>query len=335
MNPTGSPPGGWKPGEQKFREDEVEAGILAARAQVDAVEAQKRSGRWQSLTVMVAFVSIVISAVIGALTINDTQQTAKSAQAISIAQADQNQLTIAVNAIGSDQSSERVAGLLLLEQNAITGLDSLPEGADEAFSRYGTALQILGSYIQGHSPVPTASSATNANGFGPGYGIPAPESTSIDLYYAARQLQELLAAQDKVRDLHVQNTLALDISNGELWGVDWPNIRFDWLPGVFLQKIDLRSADLAGSRWGKADLEYSYLQCADLRGADLQGADLTGADLRGADVDGADFTKTTLNGAKLTGLFGTARGLSPGKPSRSWDLEACERNQGYWDNLPN
>lgn len=333
MSTTGSLPGDGKPDEHQFREDEVKAETIAAYAQVDAAKAQKHAMRWQSVTVIVAFVSIVVSAVIGAWTIRDSSQAAKSAEAISIAQADQDQLGIAMNAVGSDQSSERIAGLLLLEGNAITGLASQPEGRYEAFSRYGTVLQILGSYIQDHSPVPTAPSPGNTYGFGPGYGVPSPGSTTIDLYYAARQLQILLAAQDSVRNLHVQNTLTIDMSNAELWGVDWPGIRFDWLSAAFLRKIDLRSADLAGSRWGKADLEYSYLQCADLRGADLRGADLTGADLRGANVDGADFTGAKLHGANLTGLFGEAEGLPPGKPARSWNLQTCEV-PNIWDNLP-
>jgi hypothetical protein len=334
MSATGSPPGDWKPDEHKFREDEVKAATITAHAQVDAAKAQKHAIRWQSATVIVAFVSIVVSAVIGARTVHDSSQAAKSAQAISIAQADQNQLAIAMNAIGSDQSSQRIAGLLLLERNAITGLTSLPQGRDEAFNRYGTALQIFGSYIQDRSPVPTVPSPGNTYGFGPGYGVPSRGSTTIDLYYAARQLQKLLTAQDSARNLHVRNTLTIDISNGELWGVDWTDIRFDWLSGVFLRKIDLRSADLADSRWGKADLENSYLQCADLRRADLRGANLTGADLRGADVDGADLTGAKLDGANLTVLFGKAKGLSPGKPARSWNLETCGGKQGYWDNLP-
>lgn len=332
MSATGSPPGDWKPDEHRFREDEVKAATIAANAQVDAAKAQKRAARWQSATVIVAFVSIVLSAVIGARTIRDSSQAAKSAQAISIAQADQNQLAIAMNAIGSDQSSQRIAGLLLLERNAITDLTSLPQGRDEAFNRYGTVLQIFGSYIQERSPVPTAPSPGNTYGFGPGYGVPSAGSTTIDLYYAARQLQKLLMAQDSVGNLHSPNTLTIDISNGELWGVDWPDIRFDWLSSAFLRKIDLRSADLAYSRWGKADLENSYLQCADLRGANLRGADLTGADLRGANVDGADLTGAKLHGANLTVLFGKAKGLSPGRPASSWNLETCGSTQDYWDN---
>ena len=38
-------------------------------------------------------------------------------------------------------------------------------------------------------------------------------------YYAARQLQKRLTAQDSARNLHARNTLTIDISNGELWGV--------------------------------------------------------------------------------------------------------------------
>jgi hypothetical protein len=145
-------------------------------------------------------------------------------------------------------------------------------------------LKILGSYIQDHSPVPTA--PATSNGFGPGYGSPSPRSTTIDLYYAARQVQELLAAKDSVRNLHIASTLGVDMSNAELWGVDWNNIRFDWLSSAFLPKIDLRSSDLVNAKFEDADLAGSYLQCADLRNAHMEGADLRGADLRGADVDG-------------------------------------------------
>lgn len=328
MSTTGHSPGDWKPGEYELRKDEVAAALGAAKT-------QKRAIRWQFATVIAAFASIVTSAAIGYMAIHDARNTAESAQKISMAQADQNQLAIAMNALGSDQSAQRIAGLLLLERNAITGLVSLPEGTNEAFNRYNTVLQIFGSYIQDHSPIPTGPSSGSSNSFGPGYGIPSPGSTTIDLYYAARQLQRLLAAQDSVRNLHFKGAIYIDMSNSELWGVVWTGIRFDWLSGAFLRHIDLRGAYLENSRWGKADLENSYLQCADLEGANLQGTDLSGADLRGADIKNANFSGAILRRTKLAGVVGKAKGLSPGKhPQSSWNQKACENNRGYWDNAP-
>ena len=63
---------------------------------------------------------------------------------------------------------------------------------------------------------------------------------------------------------------------------------------------------------------------------------MAGADLRGANVASANFTHAHLPGAKLTGIFGKAKGLRrAGLAARTWnpDRQPCDSNPQYWDKL--
>ncbi|MFI6900520.1 pentapeptide repeat-containing protein [Nonomuraea sp. NPDC050394] len=71
----------------------------------------------------------------------------------------------------------------------------------------------------------------------------------------------------------------------------------------------LRSAQLAGVRWGGADLTGSHLPHADLykgdlSSANLHSANLIGANLHKADLYGADLSSADLSGADLRGVRG-------------------------------
>jgi len=104
---------------------------------------------------------------------------------------------------------------------------------------------------------------------------------------------------------------------------------------VFLQKADLRKADLSGADLYEADLGGANLCGADLRGAllcksclietdlreallgggdlrgtDLRGANLSGADLHGALLEDADLLDADLSGANLRMAFVTNESLS-------------------------
>jgi len=70
---------------------------------------------------------------------------------------------------------------------------------------------------------------------------------------------------------------------------------------AYLQRADLRGADLQRADLQGADLRGAYLQRADLQDADLQGADLWGANLWDADLQGADLWGANLRGADLWG----------------------------------
>ena len=97
---------------------------------------------WQAITAIVAFIAIVVTAITAACTTSAASKMASDADRISVAQATDNQLAIAINAIGCSDLSERIAGLLLLAQDTISGLNSIPEGWEEAVNRYSAALQI-------------------------------------------------------------------------------------------------------------------------------------------------------------------------------------------------
>jgi hypothetical protein len=73
------------------------------------------------------------------------------------------------------------------------------------------------------------------------------------------------------------------------------NLAGAWLPGASMDRSELKNVDLR-----QANLREARLAHADLRRAHLQGADLREAVLRGADLRGANLTDAQLAGADLT-----------------------------------
>jgi uncharacterized protein YjbI with pentapeptide repeats len=158
---------------------------------------------------------------------------------------------------------------------------------------------------------------------GPGHGFPKLPSETA---YVANELRFLLSLKDQLAGLPGPK-LGVDLSNVVLYSQPWRGIDFSWV-NHYSRGLDLRGANMEGSRWGTSYLGYSYLQCARLAGAvfglpksgggflnaslvsaDLQGAnlagatlhaDLTNAKLDGANLDGTDFTNANLNGVDLS-----------------------------------
>jgi hypothetical protein len=339
----------WEEEEHDLRRTEV-------RALGSASVAQKRGSRWQFGAVVAAFISVLLSTLVAWRAAQLGQQAAKSNENSSAQQADQYQISTAINAIAAAQPASRIAGLILLERNAADQVGSplpVPAGNREAYDTYATAIEVLGGYIHANSLLSPDSAATAGTAgpgsaatagaagnvpqgsFGLGYGTVSSSRVPLDVIYAADQIKALLAMRSLVMTRGGGDRPAIDLSNDELSGQSWAGIRFDWLSTAWMPGIDLRGANLAGARFGKdAYLLHAYLQCADLRGANFRGSSLINADLRGANVNRADFSGAKLRGAKLNGVVGTAKGLPPGAPEASWSQSSCNRNRTYWDNVP-
>ncbi|MFG1711315.1 pentapeptide repeat-containing protein [Nonomuraea sp. M3C6] len=181
-----------------------------------------------------------------------------------------------------------------------------------------------------------------------------PDQKTLPRQCVAKTLNELLkiplvplspdvvAAWESAQTLRRRTGLGYEL-------VDLANVRFPRadLSHALLSRVDLRGADLRGSRLVKALITDSNLEGADLRGADLsnidarvddledawfgdgggkgvsfsladlRGANLQwarlnnvfffGADLRGANLSGAWLTGVDLSSAKLAGVIGYSR----------------------------
>jgi len=288
-------------------------------------------------TVIAVFVTILV-AWQGQVTVSHNSQ-------VTMRESIDNQLSTAITAIGSADTAEQIAGLLLLTQNTSSRfalMGETGEPAADVYSSYTTALQILSGFLssQGQQFLTAYSDQASAP-FGRGYGIPASPGIPLGIIYAADQVEVLLAAdtQEKVAALGLGERPAIDLANDELSGQPWTGINFSWI-SAFLVGIDLRGASLESSQWSaSSDLSYSYLQCADLQGADFAGADLSYADLAGANVQGADFRGAHLEGAMLAPVYGAATwsqqpaGLKA-LPVAQWDQSACLQNSHFWRNVP-
>jgi len=261
------------------------------------------------------------------------QVTVDRSSRASLQQSEDSQLSTAITAIGSDNTAEEIAGLLLLARNTssrFTLMGDTKEAPGDVFDDYTTALQILSGYLSSHGEtfVADAGSAGQAEAsFGLGYGYPPPAGFPLDITYAADQV-EFLLSKDMARQVTALNAgkhPAIDLSGDELIGQPWPGVNFAWT-FAYMAGIDLRGADLVNSQWSaRSDLAGSYLQCADLQDANFRGADLSHANLSGADVQGADFRGANLKGAVLKSLYGTARWS---RQPKGITLAAHEQNPG-------
>lgn len=272
----------------------------------------------------------------------------------------------AVQALGGNQPAERVAGAIMLRRNVEDRLASAQNAHEQldAFNLYLTTKDILENYLKTpveslSSTTPAAPPAVTASGQNPLVGEPEARPgrlfPSREHVYAAQQLAGLLtkANQDLVHRFNNTRNVSVDLAYVELSGESWPEVDFSWLDGKYFYGIDLRDADLTGSKWGNAELSAASFQCsnlasgklsrarlqgaklqhANLQNADLRSADLRGADLTGAYVDGARFDGAQLDGAATNGMIGASVGdgkLLKGNPKREeFDVKRCINNG--WD----
>lgn len=305
----------WKDGERALREQEVGNSTRSVKF-----------SRWTTIATAVAAAAAATAAYFAGDAVNVAQNAIDR-------QTKEARFAAAVEAIGGEQSAERVAGFTMLRRNVEDRLDSARDADDhlDALNLYRATLDVFETYLKsspatnGVTPSPTvavSSGPTIAANPAPvvrGHGRPSiPEDRS----YAAVQLAGLLNAdnQELVHKFNRDRAVSIDLSNAELYGQSWSRVDFSWLSGKFFTSIDLRGADLDSSHWGSATLPSAFLQCANLagarfnndgqgspfkganlHGARLAGANLRNADLRGADLVGADFTGAHIDGARLDG----------------------------------
>jgi uncharacterized protein YjbI with pentapeptide repeats len=337
--PTPSPDTWKRPDELRLRKTEVRTQIWSGMAQA---------------VLSVATVAAVFVALWVAL---QGQQSLKSATQNNLQQAQDNQFSTALTSLGSEDVTERIAGLALLELNAadrLTSTSIAAFGKPSAYNYYTTTLEIFSGFLHSHGVggMTTAGTAV-AQPFGVGYGAPPPGAFSIDIQYAADEIAKMLGLKNQVRAVSPVAP-AFDLDGDELYEVNLEGMNLSWvnaymfgidLRGAVLEKLHLSSLDdVENSHLQCADLKYADLQGADLKDAnlsgadlyhaDLQGANLTGADLQGAYVRGANFSRAQDSQATLTSMYGTAVGLplgvvtTPGQPRIQ---TPCLANPSYGD----
>lgn len=303
---SNTPPDSWKPEELDLRRREVSVAVSTAKSQTWLL-------RFQLFSTAISIAAVTVAALaayagfkaVRQSEASNTQQTQND-----VTQAEENQVSTAVSALGSDDSAERIAGLLLLRINAInemTPRPGSPVGREKAYNNYVMSILVFQFYINNYS---LGFLKRNA-GFGLGYGAPPPPGLPLDVSQAADEINILLSERRVVEALGGGIAPSLDLAHDELFEQDWKGVNFSWLAGKFFAGIDLRGADLLSSGWRRSYLVGAHLQCADLAHADLRGADLQNADLRGADIQGANFRGADLLGAQLGDVYGKAKGHVP------------------------
>jgi len=312
---------GWDDEEKELRRTEVRTGR-------DNVRIQKLMARVQAAALALALVASLAAAYAA----YQAGQAVKASEQGALQQATEAQLTTAIDAIGGVTTAEQVAGVTLLRVNIAGQVQGALRTSDllvrqTAFDAYATSLDVLAAYIRSGTSSETSASPS----FGPGYGIPKTQQP-LGVVYATDELRLLLGMGGAVKSIASADMPAVDLSHDELYGLPWSKLSIGWLSSAYMLKVDLRSADLAASRWSRSSfLVGAFLQCADLSGADFRGADLAGADLRGANVSGADFTGANLRGARTDGAFGSAKGLNAVDAASVWNQPGCASNRDYWD----
>jgi hypothetical protein len=297
--------------------------------------------QWAQVVASIASAAAVIVAIWVA---TQGQVTVDRSARATLQQSEDAQLSTAITALGSGNTSEEIAGLLLLARNTSNRfalMSDTRETTAGVSGDYTTALQILSGYLSSHGQAYlTGTSPPLAATFGRGYGSPPSPGIPLDMVYAADQVKFLLSSgiAASVAALDAGPPPALDLSNDELAGQPWQGVNFGWIH-AYLVGIDLRGADLGQSTWSaRSDLSGAYLQCADLTGANFRGANLSGANLSGADVQGADFTGANLDGAILTSVHGAATWPQQitvaALPVNDWNQSACLQDKNFWQRPP-
>jgi len=327
----------WKSDEKPLRESEI------------------RIQKWTGIAQVAVSIATVAAVFVAGYVAYQGQQTLKVTTQYNLEQAQDDQLSTALTSLGSDDPTERIAGLVLLRRNAADRL--VPRsiavfGEQSALSYYRTALKVFGGYLSAHGKEFLASHRGDAQPFGLGYGKLPPLGFSIDIQYAIDEVRQMMDLKEQVQAISTDPP-AFDLSNDELYEMNLSGIDLSWVAS-YMYGIDLRGAVLTNLHLGNLDhAEHSYLQCADLQGAILKGADLEyanfrganltgahfeGADLTGADLQGANVTKANFSGAiglrpkKLKYAFGSAVGLPPGVVPSSIeppDRSSCLASDNY------
>lgn len=134
----------------------------------------------------------------------------------------------------------------------------------------------------------------------------------------------------------------LDLSNRNLEGIDLSPTEDG--PGLALQGINLKNANLEGANlqgahlWdgnlqgaylGKANLQGAILWIANLQGANLRIAKLQGANLMKANLQGADLRMAKLQGADLTYTYLSKAWLNAAEISHETKLNDVEWGPKY------
>ena len=300
---------------------------------------------WTDRTQVAASVATALAVIVAIWVAGQGQVTVDHNSQVTLRQSEDAQLSTAITAIGSSDTAEEIAGLLLLARNTsnrFTLMGETEEPPADVYGDYTTALQILSGYLSSHGETFLADSGTQRSAsFGRGYGVPPSPGVPLDIIYAANQIKFLLASdmQSNVAALKVAVRPALDLSNDELIGQPWTGVNFSWM-SAYMVGIDLRGASLESSQWSTdSDLANSDLQCADLQDANFQGANLSNADLEGAYVQGADFRGANIKGAVFKQLYGAAKWSRhpPGIVTLSvhkWNPATCLRNSTFWRGQP-
>jgi hypothetical protein len=285
---------GWKPGELDLREREVAA-----------TEKNMKRQKWLQLVQSASVIAALASTAVALYTVQQNSAAANAAAQSTAQQADEAQLTSAINSLDQGDSSARATRLILAARD-VQRILSLPPSTDQArrdaYDDFTTLIEALSIYLKTHG-------AKSTHTFGPGHGVPPP--VRIDVTLAASDIQRLFSEEPEIKSLNRYLVPAIDLSGDELAGIALPSADLSWVSAYFAD-IDLRGADLAGSNLSHVDLQGASLQCANLTDVDFSHTDLRSADLRGAIVEGADFRGAVLGNANLSPLYGKANGIHPG-----------------------
>jgi hypothetical protein len=181
----------------------------------------------------------------------------------------------AIDHLGNDNRDVRLGGIYTLERIA----------RDSPGDRR-TVQSVLGAYVRNHAPWPVGAP-----------GGPKHPTAGVDwrvpwLQYRAPDVQGDVAALGRRQPDPDPDPVDLFLARVDLRGA--------FLAGARLSNTNFRHANLARAVMSGADLRGSNLQDADLREAWMDRAQMTGADLSEAYLQGATLNGAALENANLT-----------------------------------
>jgi hypothetical protein len=193
------------------------------------------------------------------------------------------------------------------------GIYALERIARDSDRDYSVIMEILTTYIRGHSPLIEGGTADQIN-----VGHPLPPSTQRGVQHPDEDIQAILTVlgrRQQGNDVEILNLRKTELAGADLTRANLSSIDFSGadLRGALLYLADchtgfLTEADLSGASLPLANLNRAQLNGANLSGAILNAANLSEANLTAANLNGANLAAANLTGANLhgTNLSGTA-----------------------------
>jgi Pentapeptide repeats (8 copies) len=250
------------------------------------------NGLRTNLLGVLAGLTVVAGAIVGALNFRETQRQNRAVQ-------EQNWAVLEVQRRGQvterftraiEQLGQRADDKLDVRIGAVYALEQVARDSDEL---HWPIMEVLTAYLREHARR-GADGEESADTTKP---LLAADHQAIATVIGHRRREQDPAGKGLQLYGTMLRTVIWNGAHLEQANLSGANLKVANLAAAHLEGANLMWANLEGAILAWANLEGADLTKANLKGTNLEGANLTKADLKGANLEGANLTKANLEGA--------------------------------------